>query len=207
LGSGAILRLKRPADRSIGIDTDPGALAAVGVAVPAGTELIEGDGIAWLASHAAGLLAEPRVVVYCDPPYFPGSTRSRLRYGAHNLDADQHHWLLAVLGQLRCHVLISGYQSTFYDWRLAAWRRVDYKTMTRGGTTAVESLWCNFAEPTALHDYRYLGESRDGRPAWRERQKFRRQQRRWARRLARMSVLQRRALLAAIADESSTPTP
>ena len=64
--------------------------------------------------------------------------------------------------------------------------------MTRGGH-ATEWLWMNYTEPAKLHDYRYLGDD------YREREKIRRQQRRWTARLARMDRLQRLALMAAIA--------
>lgn len=52
----------------------------------------------------------------------------------------------------------------------------------------------NYPEPTALHDYRYLGEN------FREREKITRQKRRWKARLLRMNTLQRFALLASIAE-------
>jgi hypothetical protein len=57
----------------------------------------------------------------------------------------------------------------------------------------------NYDVPLELHDYRYLGSN------FRERERIRRQQRRWAGKLARMKPLQRYALLAAIAGEESRP--
>jgi len=50
-GSAAIARLKRPAERTILIDLDPGAIAALRGEVPARTELIEGCGLEWLYGH------------------------------------------------------------------------------------------------------------------------------------------------------------
>ena len=63
--------------------------------------------------------------------------------------------------------------------------------MTRGGL-AEECLWSNFPEPTELHDYRYLGEG------FRERERIKRKTTRWTARLARMPLLERRCLLAAL---------
>jgi len=65
--------------------------------------------------------------------------------------------------------------------------------MTRGGL-AEECLWANFPDPIALHDYRYLG---DG---FRERERIKRKKARWVSRLEKMPLLERRALLSAIAD-------
>lgn len=50
----------------------------------------------------------------------------------------------------------------------------------------------NYPEPVELHDYRYLGENRT------ELQRIRRKIERWEGKLARMPVLERQALLAAL---------
>jgi hypothetical protein len=50
----------------------------------------------------------------------------------------------------------------------------------------------NYLEPAELHDYGYLGEG------FRERERIRRMQARWRRRLAVMPSLERYALLSAI---------
>ena len=52
----------------------------------------------------------------------------------------------------------------------------------------------NFPEPSALHDYRYLG---DG---YRERERIRKKQRRWRRKFAAMELLDKRAMLWALAE-------
>ena len=56
-----------------------------------------------------------------------------------------------------------------------------------------EWLWMNFPIPTQLHDYRYVGAGS------REREKFRRQQRRWSIELAKMNpLLARRRLMSVL---------
>jgi len=52
----------------------------------------------------------------------------------------------------------------------------------------------NFAEPTELHDYRFLGDD------YRKRQDIRRQQERWLRKLETMPAQKRYAMLAAIEE-------
>jgi hypothetical protein len=189
VGGGAVLRYKRPAERSIACDLDPGAIAALVGAVP-GLDARVGCGLKLLAS--AGLTWGPGTLVYCDPPYPETVCLSRLRYD-HVMSLRDHQRLLDVLNRMECLVIVSSYRSQLYaDW-LNRWRSFSFDMMTRGGRKMREWVWCNFPEPVELHDYRYLG---DG---FREREKFRRQQKRWVARLGRMDRLQRQALLSAIA--------
>ena len=186
LGSGAVMRRKRPASRNVGIDADAGVIAAHGDAGP-GCELIVGDAVAWMREHTW----EPGTLVYCDPPYL-GSTRSgRSHYRCELLSDEEHSSLLDVLTGLPAMVILSGYRSALYDAALATWRRVDFTGMTRGGPRA-ESLWMNFPEPTELHDYRYLGED------FHDRCRLRRKLDRWTRKLAALPVLERAAILDAL---------
>lgn len=76
---------------------------------------------------------------------------------------------------------------------LKGWNLIRYDAVTRGGMTE-ECLWFNFPEPVELHDYRYLGQT------FRERERIKRKKLRWVTRFARMPLLEKRALLSAIAD-------
>jgi len=193
-GSAAIRQLMKPCTRSVLIDLDTCALGRLAEMVPPGTELVNLDALDWLERDPLSV-ALPRVpsVIYCDPPYLASVCASRLRY-EHVLSEEQHYRLLRRLKQLRCYVLISGYWSDLYAEELHDWRLVTWPQMTRGGTWAEECLWCNFPEPIALQDYAYLGAD------FRERQDVRRQQDRWRRKLAAMSVLKRQALLSVLTD-------
>ena len=161
LGSGAVLRMKRPAARSIALDLDPGAIAALGDRVPPDTEVLEADALEFLAGYDF----RGDEFVYADPPYLPEACRSRLRY-RHNLSRAQHVRLLEILRSLPCPVMISGYGSNLYTQALAEWRTDRFWVMTRGGKQAEEWLWMNYPRPTVLHDYRYLGQN------YREREKL-----------------------------------
>jgi hypothetical protein len=234
LGGGAILRLKRPAAHSIGVDLDPevigwwsarlsslatngysagdipmwrvpprSRIAGSAIAVPAvacrrptpewamppgHTSAIHGEGIQFLRDYpfTGGEL------VYCDPPYLM-ETRSSGRLYRHEMTEAQHGELLDVIKGLRCRVMISGYSSVLYARELKTWHAAAFPAATRGGLAA-EWVWSNFPRPVELHDYRFLGAD------YRERERLRRQQRRWKAKLAAMPVTQRQALLAAIAD-------
>jgi DNA adenine methylase len=188
-GSAAVFRMLRPCRRAVLIDSDPAAIAALrdaGVERP-GLTLHTGCGIEWLDARRRQLPAG--CFVYCDPPYLPETRTKKKVYACEMSEAD-HGRLLEVLCGLKCLVAISGYPSRMYREGLQGWRRIEYEVITRGATMRTECLWCNFPEPTELHDYRYWGAD------FRRRLDFRRLQNRWRTDLARWHPLKRRALFA-----------
>lgn len=203
LGSGAILRMKRPASRNIGIDADAAVIASWGRgeyrAVP-NLQLHCGDAIKWLAEHRNSLGQE--TFVYCDPPYLMETRSSKRQLYLCELGQDEEHVrLLDILTELSCMVMISGYESALYARLLAGWRLTTFQAITRGGNLATECVWCNFPEPMELHDYQYLGNT------YRERERIKRKQARWRKRLAEMPAQERYALLAELENLRGVATP
>lgn len=193
LGGGAILRLKRPARRSIGVDADPGAIAAFGGAGP-GVELHVGDGLAFLD----GYNWKGDELAYVDPPYLWDVRLSRRRIYKHDFSSiEEHRRLLQLVLRLPCSIAISGYDHGLYTTMLKSWREVTFLASTRGRTQAVEHLWMNYPEPDRLHDYRYLGRN------FRERERIKRKARRWLAKLHAMPLLERQAIFAAL--EAASP--
>jgi DNA adenine methylase len=189
LGSGAVLRHKRPAEVNVGIDVDGSIIAAHSASGHAGCQFICADAVEWIAGQT--WTAED--LLYCDPPYL-GSARSmkgRQIYRHEMLSEAEHRRLLRILAPLPAMVMLSGYASALYDGELRGWNRLEYGAMTRGGP-ATEVVWYNFAAPTRLHDYRYLGRN------FRERLRINRKIKRMARRLARLPVLERNAIIASL---------
>lgn len=197
LGAGSVLRNKRPAASSNGIERDGDVLEKfwkTSNGVP-NLYLVQANAIGFLVmQHWHG-----DELVYCDPPYVMETRRDQRGYYGYELSDDDHRELLHVLRGLTVPVLISGYWSQLYSDMLHDWRSITFTTGTRGGGRATEWLWMNYPEPVELHDYRYLGQN------FREREKITRQRRRWAARLARMNTLQRRALLWAMQETSGAP--
>jgi hypothetical protein len=198
LGTGAVLWRKRPARVNVGIDADSAmvdrAWARAAGIVAAGATVPEylfnvGDGISYLQ----GLRCGPEWLVYCDPPYLLESRSSRRRLYRCELDRADHVRFLDVCRRLPARVMVSGYHCDLYDLALSTWRAVEYSAMTRGGKRT-EVLWCNFPEPTELHDYRFYG--RD----YRERERVGRKRARWLRRLSEMPVLERRLIESALLE-------
>ena len=202
---------KLPARHTILIDVDKKRIAKIDAAVRSArngaaaggsagngvsghVDTIVGDAFEWLPKIAKLVNYHPLkpAVVYVDPPYLL-STRNHRRYYEHELTEDQHARLLTLLQALPCDVLLSGYPSKLYSSRLKKWRCITYRTRTRG-STVTECLWCNFPEPTELHDWRYAGQN------FRQRVSFGRQATRWLARLNRMPARKRGYLLDAISQ-------
>jgi 16S rRNA G966 N2-methylase RsmD len=217
-GSAVITRRKRPAQASIVIDSDAAVCAALRTAfLPRNAKLVEqfgladmgeqesilgnvrviqGEAVKWLQKNRGTFNA--RTCIYCDPPYLDETLAvpGRSYYAEDFGHRDQHTALLRELLQaslVGARVLLSGYASHLYGVLLPRWRRVDYLTATHGGART-ESLWCSFAEPDALHDWRFLGRN------FRERERIKRKLGRWRARLAAMPVLERRLIAAALAE-------
>ncbi len=228
LGGGAVMRLKRPAAVNIGVDLAASAVSAMqaytadiarrqlraldltmAMADPhaangeAAGSPKSGDARSLYSFHNCnGIEFLERAsftgheLVYCDPPYLRSTRTARALYQHELTDVDHRH-LLRVLRALPCMVMISGYSSTLYAKELKSWNCKSYQTTTRGGAPAAEWVWFNYPPPVELHDYRFLGAD------YRERERIHRKQKRWTARLRRMPVLERQALLAAIAETAA----
>lgn len=194
VGSGAILTRKKPATSTIVVDVD------TDVAdfwrrqrFPGGTRVVHDDAIRFLREFDYSTAG--RVLVYADPPYVLSARRSALPLYRHEMTDAQHAELLTVLRCLPCAVLLSGYRCALYDAALASWQRFDFQAMTHAGP-ALESVWINYPLQ-ALHDWRYLGGN------FRERERIKRKQERWRRRLSSMPAMERAAMLALLLELAS----
>ncbi len=186
VGSGAIFRNKRPAKASIVIDIDADVARYWRQHRPTSTTVICGDARSLLRER----IYTGRELVYCDPPYPLAVRRWKEPYYRREMTSLKAHGeLLAVLKSLPCAVMISGYRCELYDRALTSWRRVDYLApIHRPPHFTTESLWMNYALER-LHDWRYLGDS------FRERERIKRKQSRWRRRLSSMPAMERLAML------------
>lgn len=186
VGSGALLRNKAPALRSIVMDVDPVVTAWHRQLAMPGVEVLDGCGIEWLESLHE--VVSDQWCIYCDPPYMLETRTNQKIYRRELTDKDHRRLLGAVMG-LECAVLVSGYKSPLYSSALASWYRLDMRVMTRGGPRT-ESVWCNFDPRRHVpHDPRWPG--RD----YRERERIQRKAKRWRRMYGDCPPYERRALL------------
>lgn len=183
LGGGAVLRNKRPATRTIGLDIDPHTIARWERVKPDGIELVHGDAFFFLkAFHYTG-----NELVYVDPPYLP-ATRKRAKVYRHDLDRAGHERLLELLVTLPCRVMVSGYDSDLYQRHLSSWRRFTFTAKAHDGVRQ-ECVWINYAPPGSLHDARYIGSN------FRERQTVQRRRQRLRSKIQDLSLIERAELL------------
>lgn len=186
LGSGAIMRLKPPAVRNIGLDLDQDAVRRFSRDFPSvDCELFTTAAYGYLKN--ADLT--PKTLIYCDPPYLHSTRTSRKRYKYEMTDSD-HLLLIELLKGLDCFVMVSGYRSEMYDDALREWFSLDFQAMSRGGVRT-ETVWCNF-EPSAVHYHTYAGSN------FTDRQRIKRKAERWAKNYEKLPMGERQAVLAAL---------
>lgn len=195
LGSGAILRLKRPAERSFGVDLVPALFPALRTAAT-NTALLQGCGISFLEYYPW----TGREMVYCDPPYLL-ATRGGREYYLHEMTDADHARLLCVIKSIPAMVMISGYAHPMYDSALASWRRETFTAYTRTHAQRTEVLWMNYPLPKELHDDRYVGGD------FRERWALEKQRRNLVRKFLAMPEAKRAALFSALVDAMGTTGP
>lgn len=191
LGTGAVMRHKPPAARSIGIDRDPQVLAAFEPPYP--VELVASDCLAYLRRF--NFRAAGRVLIYFDPPYLWETRTSRRRYRC-EYSRDDHEQLLALVPELPAAIILSGYPSALYDVRLPNWRTLEFQVMTRGGPRT-EKLWMNFPSGP-VHWASFAGRN------FTDRQRIKRKAARWAANFRQLEPGERLAILAALLDVSTT---
>lgn len=179
LGGGAVLRQKKPALKNIAIDRDPKVIQYWGARLPNFIQLVEGDAVEYLKNFPFF----GNELIYSDPPYLP-ETRRRRRVYTYDYDKSDHEGLLSLLTKLPCMVLISGYESEFYNDMLQGWNKTQFKAKTHTDTRQ-EVVWFNFPPAKKLHETTYFGST------FRERQVIKRRQQRLRDRIIRMSDIER----------------
>lgn len=184
LGGGSVLRNKKPALRSIGIDIDESVIRRWRAQNDHDLELVHGDAISFMENFEF----TGRELVYIDPPYLP-STRRKARVYRHDYSEDQHEKLLRMVKTLRCMVMISGYGSSLYDNQLNGWSKISFQANSQVGLRE-ECVWFNFEAPEALHDARHLGSN------FRERQTIKRRRERLYERIEGLDPIERHELMA-----------
>lgn len=136
------------------------------------------DFLTWCRSHPNYTEA---TLVYCDPPYLLSSRANGREYYEHEMTRAQHIEFLHLVKQLPYSVAISHYKCPLYDKMLRDWRFIEWKVNTHTGIR-YEGLYMNYARPTQLHQYNYLGKNRT------ERQQIKRKKERLLQRLKKKNI-------------------
>lgn len=192
LGTGAVMRRKAPAARTIGIDKNPECIDSFDFECLDGAdyvapELVLGDAFSYIANF--DYAGSGKTLIYCDPPYVHSTRTSNARY-SHELTDEQHRELIALLRATPANVILSGYRNPIYQELLADWWSMDFQAMTRGGVRT-ETVWCNFM-PGKVHFHKYAGKNAT------DRQRIQRKAARWAKNFADLPQPEKQAILAAL---------
>lgn len=194
LGKGVVLRTKLRASVNVGIEEDAETLRRYWFdrGDVDWLELICGDALEYLPR----LGLPPTALVYADPPY-PGAVRidtHRRYYTNDKLDDAWHGRFLDAMLALRCMVIVSGYENSFYNEKLAGWRTSWKWTIDRGGNRVREFVWLNFEAPALLHDPRFVGGN------FTDRQRVKRKIERWRTKFKAMPAEERFAMFDALSQ-------
>lgn len=88
----------------------------------------------------SGPTARSNTLVYCDPPYYPGTRADRIY--PHEMSAEDHVKMLDALEKHPGYVILSGYDNPLYRDRLGDWERVRL-TADKDTDEDREILWLN----------------------------------------------------------------
>jgi site-specific DNA-adenine methylase len=203
LGSGTILRKKKPAHSSIAIEIDEKVLNDFKYSIDNGDDEISKslkNQWFWQDDAVEYLKQIPYVskdtVIYCDPPYVISTRKNQKPMYKHEYNDDDHRELISVLNSFDCFVMLSGYESELYNELLDSkkWYKFTFNAMTRQGVRT-ECLWCNFNPDDYIkHDYSFIGDN------FRERERIKRKGERWIKNLEEMGADERNFILSKIQD-------
>lgn len=191
LGSGYVLRTKKPALVNIGVEIDPDVVEKFTKKMPPEVIVENRCALEWLTECMSKTEREKiDMLIYADPPYMPATLKSRQRYKYKFTEAD-HHELLRLLKAIKADVIISGFESPLYEKELHLWRKHQFTISGRDHKSHIETLWMNFEKPVKLHDYRFLGNN------FRQREAIKRRIQRNARKLASWPITEQYAFIRA----------
>jgi DNA adenine methylase len=191
LGSGAVMRHKRPADINIGVDLLPGLTDKFNY--PPAMIFLQQSIFDFL--EKSNLPEATDTFIYIDPPYLFDTRLNQKQLYEHEFTEHDHLELLNIIRNLKCMVCISGYDSDIYNKILSDWRKVKYHTYDRQNRKRHEVLWCNYPEPAELHDYSHLGDD------YIDRQRIKRKITRHINKLQALPLLERQAIIAAALEK------
>jgi len=193
LGSGAIIRNKKPAEVNIGIEVNQEVIDEYHYS--AGYTVINDCAISYLKKKLLHGTYDKDYFIYADPPYLHSTRKSKTRY-KFELTELQHRQLIKILMSISAEgakIAISHYENPIYNSLLKKWNKWKYKNQTRSGSVT-EVLYTNYSIPETLHDYNFLGKN------FTDRQRIKRKIARHVDRLKELPAQERNAILHALGD-------
>lgn len=159
LGSGAILRHKKQAVHTYGIDCNTGIINTWKKYTPDWITLFNSNALQVIPTIPKKLT---NVFIYLDPPYYYPSRSSVNALYKNEFSNEDHEKLLKIIVKIKHNCMISTYENLLYSSYLSNWRKKEFKVSVHGHPKK-EIIYMNYPEPTDLHDYQYLGKNSSDR--------------------------------------------
>lgn len=180
---GVLSNIRRAPMASIAIDVDAGVIE--GWNSIKGIKALNSDFFKYLDNFCPVSFSDISYFFYLDPPYLGTSRKSNQPlYKNEMQDPATHKKLLLQAKKIEYPVCINHYPCELYDTMLKGWRKLEIIGRTRSGMVT-DCLYMNYPEPTALHDYRYIGND------YREREMYKKSKKNMLAKFARMTALER----------------
>ena len=129
LGSGSVIKNKKPTLENIGIDIDPRVISTWQENNSNNhIKLINDDALKFLNNYKF----KGDELLYCDPPY-PKQCRRKKYIYRYDYEESDHIQLLQTLIRLPCKIIISSYDNDLYNTFLSNWSKATFSSMTHTG--------------------------------------------------------------------------
>jgi DNA adenine methylase len=83
---------------------------------------------------------DENTLIYCDPPYVPGTRKSTHKYRL-EMDEGKHERLCQILLNVPTLVVLSGYDNDIYNDILRGWGKRTAVSLTQSHNEATECVW------------------------------------------------------------------
>jgi len=189
VGSGGVYRHKKPAEFNFLNDIDQAVMDAWENEKIPGLQLYNQDIVTFIKNLDKTYYGGTnKIFLYIDPPYLLDSRPNSPNLYKHEMDEDGHVKYLQAIANSLNTVMISHYPHPIYDKYLEGWRTRDFQ-VSYNGNVKTERLYMNYTQPTALHQYDFLGTD------WIDRQRIRRKIKRRINTLSALPILERSAIM------------
>lgn len=184
-GSAAIFLRKKHVERSVLVDVNGCDVSQTELTKRPGTTLVKGCAIEWLKQFNTGSEDD---LIYADPPYRVLELYGKRELYPYTLSDNDHAKFLMLARSVTCKMVISHYNSVFYDDILTGWSKKIVQ-VSYSGRVAEEAIYYNFPYDGVRHNSTYSGKNRT------DRQRIKRKAARWLNAFNALPAYEQQAIL------------
>lgn len=183
LGSGGILRKKKPAHLNVGSDLNETIIHKWNACkLDKSQYLFHNEDcrqtfVRWEKSNSI-------VLFFIDLPYMQETRRNARKLYKHESTLQLHTDVLKLITRSKQYVMMCGYDNALYNGFLKGWNKLSVNVSIHGGRSAKEIIWYNFDKPKQISEYSFLGND------FTDRQRIKRKVKRWVNKFSALPVLE-----------------